>query len=182
MKLDWKPTPQQAGHAIGLSMRRVPLIEFVSEDQVGQLKITGITEEDFINERYLLSASAALTAMHQAPLSSPHSEAVVASFLDYLSELSGSVRGNYLLAELHEVRQYYEEAAHDDAVMGKVEPGRMCEIELAFGDRLFRNFPESAELARAYFVLSMVGPKMIWDSQFSMAIQMLMDAELILRQ
>jgi hypothetical protein len=182
MKLDWKPTPQQTGHAIGLSMRRVPLIEDVSEDHLDQLKMTRITEEDFINERYLLSASAALTAIYQALLNSPHSETVVASYLDYLTELSGSVRGNYLLAEIHEVRQYYEKAARDDAAMGKLEPGRMSEIELAFGDRLFRNLPESAELARAYLVLSMVRPKMIWDSQFSMAIQMLIDAELILRQ
>lgn len=163
-------------------MCRVPLIEFVNEYQLDQLKITGIAEEDFINERYLLSASAALSAIHQALLNSPHAETVAASFLDYLSDLRGSALGNYLLAEIHEVRQYYEEAAHDDAAIGELEPGKMSEIELAFGDRLFRNLSESAELARAYGVLSIVQPKMIWDSQFSMAIQMLMDAELILRQ
>jgi hypothetical protein len=179
MKLDFQPTPEQAGHAIGLSMRYVPLISSVREELLEALKLVGIPSEVYINERYLLSACAALSAISQCLQDSPYAAEVTSGFLRCLVERNQGTFEKYVLERLNEARGYYDEAARSDENRIDKTLGGVSEIELAFGDRVFANIPETQEMQRAYLTLSLVTPKAIWDSQFQMVLQMLTDAGLL---
>ncbi len=176
--------PFDTGYAIGFSMKQVPFLEQVSDDQLMSLSLLSLTPDDLRKERYLICMAAALCTIRSSLQDSNQRNAAVEGYQACLATHVEKSLYEFLQASSFEACDYYQSAADDDGEIEWAAAGEVSEIELAFGDRLFNRSPreETGAATRACLALTMVTPRTIWNLQRRMSHQMLVDAKLITLQ
>lgn len=179
MTIDFNPTAEQTGFAIGICLNQMPLLHPGKAQHTELLEQAEITETQLLNERYLLSFCAAEYAINEALGNTPDAKAVHDGLRRFLFEQRDNPCAEYALAELEAGVSYYTEAALEDLNVGVPAPGDLSDVEMAFGDRLLDLGDDNKKRAVACIHLSMDVPSALWNAHTNSALQMLGDAKLI---
>ena len=179
MTIDFAPTAEQTGFAIGICLNQMPLLHPSKARHTELLAEAEISEMQLLNERFLISFCAAGYAINQALGNTPNGKAVHEGLRRFLSDQGENSSAAYALAELELGLSYYSEAALEDLKSGTPAPGDLSDIEMAFGDRLLELGDDNKKRAIACMHLSMDVPSALWNAHTNSALQMLHDAKLL---
>ena len=179
MSIDFLPTVEQTGFAIGFCLNQMPLLHPSKAQQIELLAEAEITETQLLSERFLLSFCAASYAIDQALGNTSNAKAVHDGLRRYLSDHRQNPCVAYALAELESGVSYYTEAALEDLQVGAPVDGNLSDIEMAFGDRLLDLGDDNKKRAIACIHLSMDVPSALWNAHTNSALQMMGDAKLL---
>ena len=180
MKLDFKPTPAQTGHAIGGAIGFGPYRTVAAASDDGELSAAQVTRTQYEHELLLLCCAAAVHAIETAPMSRGTDHEVVGGFYQWIRELDARA-GTFLLENLENAVEEYAQASKLDAERSP-SPTELLAIEEVFAGRLFALGTENQQRADACFRLCIAAPRVLWPVGFGAATQMLRDAELIREQ
>jgi len=180
MKLDFKPTPAQTGHAIGGAIGFGPYRAMAAAPDDRDLSAAQLTRIQYEHELLLLCCAAAVHAIETAPMSRGTDHEVVGGLYQWIRELDAAA-GAFLLQNLEDAVEEYAEASESDSVHSPA-PTQLSAIEELFAGRLFALGAENQQRADACFRLCIAAPKVLWPAWFGAATGMLRDAELVREQ
>lgn len=177
MPLDFKPTPRQAGYAIGLSIGNMPVLQLSSAEDDQVFAAAEVSRDRLFKELTLLMAAAALHAIETTDLP-PDLETEVAKGLYEWLRIQPNGVGAFLLAHAESATEAYAKAAQADRTVDR-PIGEFSELELALIERLMALGAQNEARAHACVRLGIITPKTLWPAQYSGAVQMLRDAGLL---
>lgn len=179
MNIDFIPTPAQAGSIIARAIYGGPARQLASA-KTEYLADAQITASQYENEILLLSYAAAVYAVEMAPLPRGMDTDIVAAIYNRIRELPIST-SSFLLQNIEDAVEAYSEAYSEDAEKNHADKG-FSVIEEEFGERLFALGIENDTRGQACVRLSFATPKILWDIQFNLALEVLRDARLLQTQ
>lgn len=179
----FRPTPEQAGHAIALSICKMPFLDRVNEIERQLLAQAKATEDQLMTERFLLYCAASRFAIEQFLEKGSERERVLAGFKSWFIEnAETSERVSTALRELDNLVSLYGEAAQADVEDPPRGPGTLSYVEGRFAERFFETEEQDEKRIEACLVLASTASRVLWNNQVNVARQMLVDAGILVTQ